>query len=108
MTQIHDYIKEKHNYEMNLFRFPSGEFNEQTLELLNQLGYKSIFWSYAYVDWDPSKQMDEKVAKEKLLSSAHKGAIYLLHAVSKTNAQILGDVIDSLVNQGYSFPTFDL
>ncbi len=105
---LHDYMKEHYNYEMNLFRFPCGEFSERSLDLLNKLGYKSIFWSYAYADWDPQKQMEPDVAKEKLLTEAHNGAIYLLHAVSKTNSQILGDVIDQLRNDGYNISKFDL
>lgn len=105
---LHDYMKEHYNYEMHLFRFPCGEFSERSLDLLNKLGYKSIFWSYAYADWDPQKQMEPDVAKEKLLTEAHNGAIYLLHAVSKTNSQILGDVIDQLRNDGYNISKFDL
>lgn len=105
---LHDYVKEHYNYDMSLFRFPCGEFSERSLDLLNKLGYKSIFWSYAYTDWDPEKQMDPSIAKEKLLTEAHNGAIYLLHAVSRTNSQILSDVIDQLKKDGYSISKFDL
>ncbi len=104
---LHNYVRENYNYDMKLFRFPCGEFSERSLELLNQLGYKSIFWSYAYCDWDPQKQMSPVEAKEKLLSSAHNGAIYLLHAVSKTNTEILGEVIDQLRKDGYEIAKFE-
>lgn len=103
---LHNYMKENYDYDMSLFRFPCGEFSERSLELLNKLGYKSVFWSYAYADWDPNKQMDPAQAKEKVLSAAHNGAIYLLHAVSKTNSEILSDVIDGLRNQGYNISKF--
>ncbi|MBP0979299.1 MAG: polysaccharide deacetylase family protein [Oscillospiraceae bacterium] len=103
---LHGYMKENYNYDMTLFRFPCGEFSERSLALLDNLGYKSVFWSFAYADWDPEKQMSCDEAKEKILSSAHNGAIYLLHAVSKTNSEILGDVIDQLKNQGYKISKF--
>lgn len=103
---LHNYMKENYNYDMTLFRFPLGEFSERSLELLNKLGYKSIFWSYAYADWDPNKKMEPAKAKDKIISAAHDGAIYLLHAVSKTNAEILGDVIDQLKASGYDISKF--
>ena len=79
---------------MSLFRFPMGEFSEADLSLLQQLGYRSVFWSFAYRDWLVNEQPDPQQAIE---------AIYLLHAVSQTNAQILGQVIDDLRAQGYTF-----
>lgn len=103
---LHSYVKENYNYDMSLFRFPCGEFSERSLALLDKLGYKSVFWSFAYADWDPNKQMSTEEAKEKILSSAHSGAIYLLHAVSKTNTEVLGDVIDQLRQQGYEISKF--
>ncbi len=106
VEQLHGYIKENYDYDMKLFRFPSGEFCERDLQLLNQLGYKSIFWSFAYADWDPDKQMETEQAKEKILSSLHDGEILFLHCVSKTNAEILGDVIDEIRSKGYKFAQF--
>lgn len=89
------------------FRPPEGKFNRQTLELAQKLGYKTVFWSFAYADWDNNKQMSEEAAKEKILSNMHNGAIILLHPTSKTNASILGDVITELKSQGYRFGTLD-
>ncbi len=100
---IHEYMRENHNYTMSYFRFPKGEFSERTLKLLDSLEYKSVFWSFAYADWDPKKQMDPKAALDKLCNSTHDGAIFLLHAVSQTNAEILGSFIDEVRNQGYEF-----
>ena len=62
-----------------------------------------MFWSYAYADWNVNSQMAPNQALEKLNKSGHDGAIYLLHSVSSTNAEILGDFIENLKNQGYSF-----
>ena len=103
---LHSYIKENFNYDMKLFRFPAGEFSERDLELLNKLGYKSIFWSFAYADWDPNQQMESSKAKEKVLSSVHDGEILFLHCVSETNSKILGDVLDEIRAKGYSINKF--
>ena len=103
IVTLHDYVKEQFGYEMKYFRFPEGCFNEKSLEIVNQLGYKSVFWSFAYSDWDTSKQMGETEALEKLQNGLHKGEILLLHAVSSTNNSILGSFIDSSRNSGYEF-----
>ena len=78
-----------------------SEYSEKSLEKLHELGYKTLFWSYAYVDWKTDAQPTAEEGYEKLTKSAHGGEILLLHSVSSTNAQILGDVIDSFRNQGY-------
>lgn len=103
ITKMHSYIKENFNYTMTLFRPPMGEFSERTLALTQSLGYKSVFWSFAYVDWDPKKQMGTEKAYKKVTGGLHNGAIYLLHAVSKDNAEILGSFIDKAEKEGYVF-----
>ena len=70
---------------------------------MQSLGYKSVFWSWAYADWDTSAQPDETEAFKNICESTHSGEILLLHAVSKTNADILGRVIDDIRKQGYEF-----
>lgn len=100
---LHKYIKDNFNYTMSYFRFPKGEFSQQSLWVANDLGYKSIFWSYAYADWDPNTQPDKASTLNSILDSTHPGEIMLLHAVSQTNAEILGDVIDGVRKQGYTF-----
>ena len=108
LTKLHDYVKENFNYEMSLFRFPAGEFSEQTLALVQDMGYQSVFWSFAYRDWETNNQMSREDAMKEIQGRAHPGAIYLLHAVSSTNAEILGDVIDWLREQGYTISEYDL
>ncbi len=103
VTYLHDYIKEKYNYTMRYFRFPKGEFSQQSLGIVKNLGYKSVFWSYAYADWDTENQTNEAEAMQKICESTHPGEIMLLHAVSQTNANILGKVIDDVRQQGYKF-----
>ena len=103
ITKMHSYVKENFNYTMTLFRPPMGEFSERTLALAQNLKYKSVFWSFAYVDWNPQKQIGTDKAYKKVVSGLHNGAIYLLHAVSKDNAEILGAFIDKAKEEGYEF-----
>ena len=89
------------------FRPPEGKFNRSTMEYANALGYYTVFWSFAYADWDNNKQMCAADAKKKILDNIHNGAVILLHPTSKTNTDILGDVIDELRSMGYRFGTLD-
>ena len=86
-----------------IFRFPEGRYSERCLKLLCDNGYKTVFWSMAYDDWDNSRQMSHDAAKKKLLSTTHEGAIILLHPTSYTNAAILGDLIREWKALGYTF-----
>lgn len=107
INELHNYVKENFNYEMHLFRYPGGKFSEQSLAVVNNCNYKSLFWSFAYVDYDVENQPDEEESLQKLIDKLHSGAIYLLHAESATNANILGDFIDKARELGYEFALFD-
>ncbi len=89
------------------FRPPEGRFNYESMKLLQQLGYKTIFWSFAYADWDNANQMSAEQAKTKIFDNIHNGEIMLLHPTSATNAEILQDIIKELKMQGYRFGTLD-
>lgn len=102
VTLLHDYVKEKFGYEMTLFRFPMGEYSEKTLAALQKLGYTSVFWSFAYRDWDADSQLSSQEAFNTVTSALHSGGIYLLHAVSKANADSLGDIISFWKEKGYT------
>ena len=101
VMELHDYVLDKYGYDMQYFRFPCGEYSEDILETVSSLGYKTLFWSYAYVDWQTDSQPEPAAALDGLKKSMHGGEILLLHSVSKTNAEILGDAIDSFRNAGY-------
>ena len=103
LMKLHDYVKENFGYEMKYFRCPSGNFSEQTLAVVQSMGYKSIFWSYAYQDWLTDKQPEAAASEEKLVKAACPGNIYLLHAVSTTNDQIMGSFIDRVRDAGYTW-----
>lgn len=102
VQSLHDFVLEKYDYEMQYLRPPCGEFSEKSLETVQKLGYKTIMWSFAYVDWNTDSQPDCCASKEKIISSAHGGEIILLHSVSSTNCEILSDVIDGLREKGYN------
>lgn len=103
---LHNYIKENYNYDMFLFRFPAGKFSEQSLAVLNNCGYRSVFWSFAYLDYDVNNQPDEAESLQKMIDKLHPGAIYLLHAESWTNTNVLGQFIDKAREAGYEFALY--
>ena len=70
---------------------------------MTSLGFKSVFWSVAYADWDTSAQKGADYAFSTVTSRFHPGAVILLHAVSQDNADALGRIIDEARNQGYTF-----
>jgi len=85
------------------FRPPMGEYSARTLQITQDCGYKTIFWSFAYVDWLVDEQPATQTAYNEIVAHMHNGAIPLLHAVSKANAEALGDVIDTLRAEGFTF-----
>jgi len=109
IMELHNYMKDNFGYEMSLFRPPMGEFSEQVLALAQKLGYTSVFWSWTYKDWLVDNQPPAAESLNKLLrEAAHPGAVILLHAVSQTNAEILGDAIDRLRELGYEVAEWGL
>jgi len=89
------------------YRPPEGKFDQCSLEFAKRMGYKTIFWSFAYADWDNHRQPSAKAAKAKIMDNLHNGAILLLHPTSETNAMILQAVIQECRSQGYRFGTLD-
>ena len=85
------------------YRPPQGLYSEENLKMAKNLGYKTVFWSLAYADWDNNAQPDPEASIEKLISRTHDGAVILLHATSKTNAQILDRLIEKWQEMGYRF-----
>ncbi len=105
---LHLLVREKFGYEMQLFRYPMGEYSERSLAVVNEMGYTTLFWSFAYLDYDVNNQKGADYAYDMATKYAHNGAIYLLHAVSQDNAVALGRIIDTLRNKGYELSLFDL
>ena len=89
------------------YRPPQGIYSEENLKMAQELGYKTVFWSLAYVDWNNDAQPTKEAAFAKLLPRTHNGAVVLLHSTSKTNVEILGELIDKWKADGYRFGTLD-
>lgn len=86
-----------------LYRPPQGKFCEENLKMAQQLGYSTVFWSLAYVDWYVDDQPTPEQAFSKLLPRIHPGAVVLLHSTSSTNAEILDELLTKWEETGYSF-----
>ncbi|CDI50436.1 delta-lactam-biosynthetic de-N-acetylase [Clostridium tetani] len=107
-TGVEEIFKEVTGKEMpKFFRPPMGKYSELSLSYTKELGYKTIFWSFAYNDWNVDKQPNPEAAKKRIVDKAHNGAIYLLHAVSKTNTEILDSVIKELKDKGFRFASLE-
>ena len=85
------------------YRPPQGKYNTQNLQMSGDLGYKTFFWSLAYVDWIQDQQPTKEAAFDKLLKRIHPGAVVLLHSTSSTNAQILDELLTKWEEMGYHF-----
>lgn len=85
------------------YRPPQGKFSEENLKNAQELGYTTVFWSLAYVDWYTDNQPSDEQAFSKLLPRIHNGAIVLLHSTSETNARILDELLTKWENEGYTF-----
>ncbi len=107
VAELHNYVSQNFGYDMYLFRPPEGAFSERTLALLQKMNYRTVCWSFAYADWDPNNQPENQAAFDRITKSPHDGEIFLLHAVSKTNTEVLGSVIDHVRGLGFSFEKFD-
>lgn len=98
-----DYLRTNFGYSEPFFRFPMGEYSDCALDLVDSIGYRSVFWSVAYEDWDLDNQRGTQYAFDTVTSRLHPGAVILLHSVSPDNANALGQIIDWAREQGYVF-----
>ena len=88
---------------VKVFRPPKGEFDRQSLMSLNEMGYKTVFWSIAFQDWSKEHQKGKEYSYNSVINNLHDGAIILMHTVSTSNSEALPDIIDEIRNQGYEF-----
>ena len=104
------YMKEATGYEMDLFfRPPKGEYSKRTLQMAKDLGYTTIFWSMAYLDYDVNNQPTSDHVVEHFKKYYHPGAIPLMHNVSVANRDALEQMLNNMKKEGYSFGTlYDL
>lgn len=91
----------------NYYRPPQGKYSTENLKMAKELGYQTFFWSLAYVDWNVDAQPSKEEAFDKLLKRIHPGAIVLLHTTSKTNGEILDELLTKWEEMGYEFHSLD-
>ena len=89
------------------YRPPQGKFSEENLRMAQNLGYKTVFWSLAYVDWYDNKQPSHESAMKTLTERIHPGAVVLLHSTSRTNAEILDELLTKWEEMGYRFESME-
>ena len=104
LSLVEDAYRQIAGEEMEKFyRPPQGNYSEDNLKLAKELGYKTVFWSLAYADWDNNAQPTAEQAFSKLIPRVHPGAVVLLHSTSKTNAAILDELLTKWEEMGYTF-----
>ena len=108
LSDLENLFREVTGKEMpKYYRPPQGIYSEKNLQMAKDLGYKTVFWSLAYADWNNDAQPTKEQAFQKLLPRTHNGAVILLHSTSKTNGEILDDLLTHWKNAGYRFETID-
>ena len=108
LTDLEELFRQTTGKELpKFYRPPQGVYSQENLKMAKELGYKTVFWSLAYVDWLNDKQPTREEAFRKLLPRTHNGAVVLLHSTSKTNAEILDDLLTQWENLGYRFGTLE-
>ena len=108
LTDLEDLYRQTVGQEMpRFYRPPQGIYSEENLRMAKELGYKTVFWSLAYVDWNQDAQPTAETAFSKLLPRTHDGAVVLLHSTSRTNAEILDQLLTRWKDMGYRFGTIE-
>ena len=108
LTDLEDLYREVTGQELaKFYRPPQGLYSEENLKAAQALGYRTVFWSLAYVDWNNDAQPTAQYALEKLLPRTHNGAVVLLHSTSETNAQVLDELLTRWKEMGYRFGTLE-
>lgn len=108
MDDVANAFKALTGQDMSMYyRPPQGKYSTNNLNMAKQLGYSTFFWSLAYVDWNVDKQPSHEEALSKLTERVHPGALVLLHNTSKTNGEILDELLTKWEAMGYSFGTLE-
>ncbi len=108
LQDLETLFKETTGKEMpKYYRPPQGIYSQENLQMAKEMGYKTVFWSLAYVDWNNDAQPTAKQAFDKLLPRTHNGAVVLLHSTSSTNAEILDELLTKWEEMGYTFKSID-
>ena len=108
LRQLETLYREVTGQELpKFYRPPQGLYSRENLRMAKDLGYRTVFWSLAYVDWNNDAQPTREEAFSKLIPRIHNGAVVLLHSTSRTNGEILGELIDRWREMGYRFASLE-
>ena len=108
LTDLEDLFRQVTGKELpKFYRPPQGVYSEENLKFAQEMGYKTVFWSLAYVDWNNDSQPTAEYAFAKLLPRTHNGAVVLLHSTSRTNGEILDELLTKWKAMGYQFESVD-
>ena len=108
LTELENLFREITGKELpKYYRPPQGIYSQSNLSMAKELGYRTVFWSLAYVDWNNDSQPTRETAFQKLLPRTHNGAVVLLHSTSQTNTEILDELLTKWKEQGYTFASID-
>ena len=108
LTKVEDKYKEITNKEMvKFFRPPAGNFNKQSLKMIEECGYSTFFWSVAFKDWERGNSHGLKYSYDSVIDNLHNGAIILMHTVSDDNMNALSLIIDAIRAEGYKIENLD-
>ena len=108
LTDLEDLFRSITGKELpKYYRPPQGIYSQENLRMAKDLGYQTVFWSLAYVDWNNNDQPTHEEAFQKLLPRTHNGAVVLLHSTSETNAEILDELLTKWKAEGYTFASID-
>ena len=104
LTELEELFRQTTGKELpKYYRPPQGIYSESNLKMAKELGYRTVFWSLAYVDWNNDNQPTAQEAFDKLLPRIHNGAVVLLHSTSRTNGEILDELLTKWEDMGYRF-----
>lgn len=107
LQKLDNYLRVNFGYSSRYFRYPQGAYSPNTMDLVTSIGYRAIFWSYAYNDYTQGAFPDKDEAFRLVTNRLHDGEVLLLHAISPGNAAAIGDIIDYARAQGYEFRSLD-
>ncbi len=108
LTDLENLFKEITGKDLpRYYRPPQGTYSEENLKMAQELGYRTVFWSLAYMDWLNDKQPTKEEAFAKLIPRTHNGAVVLLHSTSATNAEILDELLTKWEGMGYRFASLE-
>ena len=108
LTDLEDLFRTVTGKELpKFYRPPQGLYSAENLKMAQEMGYQTVFWSLAYVDWNNDSQPTAEYAFSKLLPRIHNGAVVLLHSTSQTNAEILDELLTKWKDMGYRFESIE-